>query len=487
MSAENIKPNILLIMCDQLRADVLGCYGNRLVKTPNIDRIAKSGICFDRAYSQTPVCMPARHALISGKNAFELGMMENTRRRKEIRNPMPKLIRDAGYFTCAVGKMHFTPVREHFGFDRMYLSEEIPAHIVNDDYLEFLISKGYGHVTEPHGRRSEYYYVPQDSELPEDIHTTAWTGRKTCEMIRKNRSLPHFIFSSFIKPHPPFDPCKPFNTMYDENEVPLPERREYERFHYDPVIDHQNDYKVNGIDTVDDAKTRKIRAYYYACVSQVDKYIGEILDTLEEYGLYDNTLIVLTTDHGEMLGDHYAFGKRMYYEQSTRIPFIVSWPEMLPQGVRRDHFVIMQDILPTLVKAAGGNVPEDIAGNDIMGICKDTGLPWRDHIIGEYGKNEYTKFMYRWDDWKYIYIARGGIEVLYNLKQDPGEFNNVAAEHLELCSMCRKKLADYYKKYGFYEVLDGDSLIKLEPQELKKTGYLNQRPSWPAFLSDYTD
>ena len=201
------KPNLLLIMCDQLRADVLGCYGNDYVKTPNIDRLAEKGVTFNRAYSTTPVCIPARHATISGKNPFQLGMLENTHQREEIPHPLARQVRDAGYYTCAVGKMHFVPAREHFGFDRMYLSEEIPGHIQDDDYLQFLQRQGYGDVIEPHGKRSETYYVPQVSELPESLHTTAWTGNKTCEVIRKNRNRPFFLFSSFIKPHPPFDPC----------------------------------------------------------------------------------------------------------------------------------------------------------------------------------------------------------------------------------------------------------------------------------------
>jgi arylsulfatase len=254
----NSKPNLLLIMCDQLRADVLGCYGNTYVQTPNIDRLARNGICFDRAYSQTPVCMPTRHALISGMNAFEIGMLENTDRRKEIENPLAKLIRSQRYYTCAIGKMHFAPTREHFGFDKMYLSEEIPTHIEDDEFLLFLRENGYGHVIEPHGKRSETYYVPQVSELPEHMHTTSWTADVTCDVIRKNRNRPFFIFSSFIKPYPPFDPCEPYNTIYRPDEVCLPIRAEEELNPVDRMIETQNDYKVNGIENVSDEDLRML-------------------------------------------------------------------------------------------------------------------------------------------------------------------------------------------------------------------------------------
>ena len=472
------KPNLLLIMYDQLRADVLGCYGNDLVKTPNMDRLAKRGICFDRAYSQTPVCMPARHALTSGKNAFELGMLENTYKRNEINNPLAKLVRDEGYFTCAVGKMHFTPAREHFGFDRMYLSEEIPEHIQDDDYLQFLQEKGYGHVIEPHGKRSETYYVPQVSELPEELHTSAWTADKTCEIIRKNSNRPFFIFSSFIKPHPPFEPCKPYDTMYTLDKIPMPVRDEGELDPDDRIIDIQNGYKVNGIENVSDEDVRKIRAHYYGSVTQLDKQLGKLLDTLDVYGLTDNTLVILTSDHGEMLGDHYAFGKRTYYEQSTRIPFIVSWPEMLPQGERREQFVILQDIFATFVSAAGGQIPGDVAGKDIIEVCKDSQRPLRKKVFAEYGADKNLKFMLRWGDFKYIYHTNGGLENLYNLKNDPEEFKNIAVQNPEICAGCRDELVAYYKSRGFEEALDGERLKRYEYEKAVSKGYINQQPHW---------
>ena len=309
----SVKPNILLIMCDQLRADVLGCYGNSLVNTPNINRLASRGVRFERAYSQTPVCVPARHGLISGKSPFEIGLIDNDRNIKEFSNPLPELVKKQGYFTCAVGKMHFYPVRKHYGFDRMYLSEEVPGHFYDDDYLQFLQKAGYSHVVEPHGKRSETYYVPQTSELPEPLHTTTWTAEQTCEVIRKNRNRPFFVFASFIKPHPPFDPCVPYDTMYPLEQVPEPVCREEELRPTDYSIDLQNDYKVNGVDHMTQEDIKKIRAAYYGSVTQLDRQIGKIFDELDENGLTDNTLVILTSDHGEMLGDHYAFGKRTFY------------------------------------------------------------------------------------------------------------------------------------------------------------------------------
>lgn len=473
------KPNLLLIMCDQLRADVLGCYGNRLVQTPNMDRLAARGICFDNAYSQTPVCVPARYGLISGEHPFQLGLTDNGSRTKPLLHPLAEMIRQQQYSTCAIGKMHFTPVRDHCGFDRMLLSEEIPAHVQDDDYLLFLQERGYGHVLEPHGKRSEHYYVPQVSELPEELHTTAWTAEQTCDQIRRNANRPFFIFSSFIKPHPPFDPCQPYDQMYPLEQIPEPIRQESERHPDDTAIDIQNDYKINGIATITDEEIRKIRAYYYGAVSQIDAQIGRILDTLDECGLTEDTLIILTADHGEMLGDHYSFGKRTYYEASTRIPFLVSWPGQLPQAGRRNQLVHLQDIYATLISAAGGEVPLSSAGKNVLEACEQPDALIREQLVGEFGRGRSLKFMLRWGDYKYIYHTNGAREQLFHLAKDPDEMNNLAATDPALCAECRERLVSYYQSYDFTDALDGERLRSYPYVRHTPRGYLSQFPRWP--------
>lgn len=481
------KPNLLLIMCDQLRFDVLGCYGNTLVQTPNIDRLARRGICFDRAYSQTPVCIPARHGLIAGENPFELGLLKNEPLAKEIAHPMPELIRDQGYHTCAVGKMHFEPVRRHYGFDRMLLSEEIPSHIDDDEYLKFLRAQGYGHVLEPHGKRSELYYVPQNSELPEHLHTTAWTGATTCDVIERNRNRPFFIFSSFIKPHPPFDPCAPYDTMYGLDQVPAPMRAEREREPDDYAINVMNDYKVNGIDSLSMEDELKMRASYYGCVTQMDKQIGRILDTLDKCGLTDDTLIVFTSDHGEMLGDHYSYGKRTFYEASARVPLIVSWPAALPQGERNDHLAMLQDIYATFVSEAGGQVPTTCSGLNLLSAIRQPAEPFRERLFGEVGRGRVLKMMMRWGDYKYMYHTNGGKQNLFDLRNDPDEMTDVSRDHPELCAQCRQQMTDYYRSYGLAEALDGDGLMSYDDRKHVPKGYLNQAPKWPATVLDDID
>jgi arylsulfatase len=476
------KPNLLLIMCDQLRPDALGCYGNAYVKTPNIDRLAEKGVCFTQAYSTTPVCVPARNGLIAGQHPFELGLLDNAPLIKPIENPLPELIRRQGYSTSAIGKMHFEPVRNHYGFDRMHLSEEIPRHAADDDYLQHLREKGYEHVFEPHGKRSENYYVPQISELPEELHTSAWTADMTCETIRRNRNRPFFIFSSFIKPHPPFDPCEPYDSMYSPEDVPMPMRKEEERHPDDWSIWVQNDYKVNGADSISDEQLRRIRAAYYGCVTQLDKQVGKIMDTLEECGLADNTLIIFTSDHGEMLGDHYAFGKRTFYEQSIRIPLIMSWAGRIPQKEKREQFAILQDIYSTLITAAGGVVPASSCGLDLLSVAKDENRKHREKVYGEFGQGRALKFMLREGAFKYIYHTHGGKENLFNLENDPDELSNIALDYPEMCKNFKADLTNYYHSYGLDEAFEDGELKKYEEQDYVPQGYLNQYPKWPGTI-----
>lgn len=474
------RPNLLLIMCDQLRADILGCYGGTYVQTPHIDRLARRGVVFDRAYSQTPVCVPARHGLISGQNPFELGLIENSGASPDIRDPLPAILRRHGYATFAAGKMHFAPPRRHLGFDRMFLSEEIPGHLQDDDFLLFLRENGYGHVFEPHGRRSELYYVPQVSELPEMMHTTAWTAAKTCELIRANRNRPFFMFCSFIKPHPPFDPSPPFDSLHDPGTVPLPARTEEERLPDDYLIEVQNDYKVGGLDNLSEEWERRIRAAYYGCVAQIDRQVGVILDTLDECGLTDNTMVVFTSDHGEMLGDHWAYGKRTFYEASARVPLIISHPQTLPAGHRRSQFATLLDIYASFAEAGGYTPPDTCRGFDLRPVCRDPGHTPRQRIHGEIGRGPALKMMLRFGDFKYVYHANGGVDTLFDLRQDPGEFHNLAAERPDICRDARRQMTEYYQSFPFPDVLMDDGLIQFERRRHEPKGFLDQRPRWPA-------
>lgn len=458
-----MKTNILMIMCDQLRYEALT---NDLVITPNLDKLRERGVNFTNAYSQTPVCIPARHSLISGQHAFEIGLNENSHTIKEIRHPLPKLVRDAGYYTCAIGKMHFVPTREHFGFDHLFLAEEIPSHREDDEYLKFLRDNGYGDVIEPNGVRSEQYYVPQLNKLPKEYQVTAWVANRTVDALRKNKNRPFFIFSSFVKPHPPFAPAKSYVDLYDIDKMPMPTE-------VDKIIDEmslvQNGYKVDGIDKLSDEDKRKIKAYYYASVSQVDDYLGRIFDTLEEEDLLDKTMVIFTADHGEMLGDHNGYGKRTYYEESCKIPFVLSYPSVFKERIDLDNLVILPDLYATILKLAGNEVSQETCGLDLTALCKDGEGYTRDRIYGQYGYNRQFKAMIRWDKYKYVYMANGAKEFLFDLDIDPLEKNPI--ESSNLFPSLKEELKDFFKSYGV-------DLPSYDYEPFKVGSFLNQAPRW---------
>jgi choline-sulfatase len=211
----------------------------------------------------------------------------------------------------------------------------------------------------------------------------------------------------------------------------------------------------------------------------LDQQIGKIWDTLAEQQMLENTLVILTSDHGEMLGDHHAFGKRTYFEASARIPLVMSWPSKLPQDETRQQLAVLTDLYATIVTAAGGSLPEDCYSQTLLAAADFTNQPHRDEVFGEFGLGRMLKFMRRWDDYKYVYHTNGGMETLFHLKDDPDELHNLAASLPEICLTSRARLVQYYQQYSFSEALEGDELKIYESKKYTPAGFLNQYPKWP--------
>ncbi len=413
-------PNVLLIMADQHRGDVLGCAQPQVgaswpVQTPNLDRLAASGVRFRRGYTESPVCVSARSILLTGRLPHRTGVVDNGYAVAPGTTTLPGLLAARGYHGQAIGKMHFTPVRETHGLDRMWLSEEIPASADEDEFLRDLLDAGFGHVEEPHGARHEMYYIPQVSQLPASRHTTAWTGARTVEYLqeraRSSDGRPFFCWTSFIKPHPPFDPPVPWHTLYRPTDFALPARRvdELDRHtHY-----HRRQNRFKWTDTrPDDHLVRLMRSYYAASVSFVDYWVGQIIDTLESLGLRDDTLVMYVADHGEYLGDHHAFGKRGYHDPACRIPFIVSWPGCVPAGEMRDHLVGLSDVVPTILAATGGHDRLDVDGIDLLPIARDSAVHGREILFGQLAEGGLGLYLAMDEAWKYVYSAPDDREYL---------------------------------------------------------------------------
>ena len=311
-SGQARRPNILLLMADQHRADAIGAARPGEVRpgegrpgagegkeapalrTPHLDRLCREGVRFARAYTESPVCVSARATLLSGRLPHRSGVFDNGYRLSPELPTLPALLRQRGYHGQAIGKMHFSPVREQHGLHRMWLSEEIPATPAEDEFLAHLLDAGWGHVEEPHGVRHEMYYLPQVSQLPQELHTTAWTGQRTVAYLEERarergrgrrrhkvhaggRTQPFFCWTSFIKPHPPFDPPVPWHTLYRPTDLPLglPVRTADEPARHTYYHRTQNRFKWTGAQP-DSNLLATMRAYYAASVSFVDFWVGQI-------------------------------------------------------------------------------------------------------------------------------------------------------------------------------------------------------------------
>ena len=496
------KPSVLLIHCDQLRADVLGCYGHPFVKTPNLDRLASRGAVFENAYTQTPVCVPARQNLLTGRHSWELDLLEN---RPEPEGKFPhlaELLGEAGYQTIALGKMHFHPARTSHGFQVMELSEEIPRRREDDEYLGYLAGKGFGFVREPHGQRHETYYEPQVSALPAEHTTTAWTAERGAAHLRRcaQEKQRFFCKVGFIKPHPPFEPPAAFARMYDPKELPEPPRCAEDLDPKDHYLLLQD--KSKWRERTADDKMECLRSRYYGLVTFIDQEIGQICDALDESDVWDETLVVFTADHGELLGDHYHWGKRSFFEGSARIPLLMVWPGHVPAGVRLAGPVVTQDLFTTILSACEVGCPDGVYGVDLLGGVRGEASWPRRSVVGEYGFLEgpgggsrspasqgarrapSLKFMWREDNWKYIYMVNGRREQLFDLSQNRDEVEDLAEKRPDLCREFYGKLVEHYEaQSGNPFVRDG----KLPGCDFQRCEALDepftfrnfQFPTWP--------
>jgi arylsulfatase A-like enzyme len=404
-----------LLFLDQLRADALGCYGNPTVATPHIDRLAAQGTVFTSAYTPSPVCVPARASLISGREPQQLGCYDNEDAMPETPTIM-SVLTEAGYRTHGIGKMHFTPDSSDLRGFQTRESEEEFGSCETDDYLAWLNSTGHGHVQYPHGLRDEMYYIPQLSQLPEEAHPSRWIADRSLAFLEREDD-PFFLWSSFIAPHPPFSPPAPWHRRYPPSLLPDPHRPDGGDGLLTAFNHLQNRYKFR-----DGGRDRRldqlIRSYYYASVTFADHQIGRILNGLEESGRLDDTVIILSADHGEFLGDYGCYGKRSFLDPAARIPLICSGPGF-GAGRRVSAPATLIDILPTITRVAGVPTPTT------EGTALQDPVPDR-AAFGQYQRGELGLYCVVTNRWKYIWSAPDRREYLLDRRNDPAETMNLA-------------------------------------------------------------
>jgi len=454
-----------------MRSDFIGCAGNDVVQTPTINYLAKRGIRFDNAFSPQPVCIPARASIMTGMEGHTLGLTEYIEGFElPTKQTLPQQLKDNGYQTKVVGKMHVYPERCHYGFESMLLCEEGRklgkgrSNQKYDDYEMWLAEQGYAGQAFSHGMGNNSYTVTT-WPLPDYLHPTEWIGMESCKaIINRDWTRPLFLWCSFTAPHPPLAPLNKDFGLYDESEMHAPVLGDW-------LDEHPAFHQYNLAAWSGDEKTRKEIALahkaYCALITQVDRQINRIIGTLREEGMLENTWFIFTSDHGDNLGDHQLWGKRSFLKGSCQIPFIITPPtqgdlsphmgsEWVP-GEVSSAVVGLQDILPTCLEIAGVEQLGNIDGKSLLSTVKNPQHTVRETILGEIGMAGGRSLMVTDGKWKYIWYEQDGKELLFHIEEDPGERHNLAHTLVEELKKWREKLVDYLtNRKEDRAVLNGD-------------------------------
>lgn len=431
------RPNILLIMTDEMRGDCMGVAGHPDVKTPYLDTLASQGIYFPNAYSACPSCVPARatlHTGLSQRHTGRVGYQDRVPWRYDC--TMAGELSKAGYYTQCVGKMHVHPLRNYLGFHNVELHDGY-LHAYRwpgvDHYENQLFADDYFHWLQcEKGAECDITDTGMDCNgwtarpwpYKEKYHPTNWVAARSIDFFRRrDPDKPFFLMASFVRPHAPYDAPEPYFQMYRNRPLRPPVTGDWDDH---SLLENTGRIFNNITGPSDPDLIREQMVGYYACITHVDHQIGRILMALLEYGLADNTIVLFTSDHGEMLSDHCLDRKSVPYQGSIHIPMILSGPErFLGRCPQKDESLVeLRDIMPTLLDLAGAEIPASLDGESLL--CR----PKREWLHGEHAYEPFRKsnqFIVTKTD-KYVWFSQTGEEQYFDLFQDPGETHNAICE-----------------------------------------------------------
>ncbi len=415
--------HILILFTDQQRRDTIAALGNPAIQTPNLDALAKDAVVFENCITPSPVCAPARLSMLAGRYPARTGCNNNHSGVLYSGEGFYSTLTAHGYQSCCVGKMHH-PIDPYgpMGFEKRFTQEELASP--EDDFTRHIHEK-YPSVFDYHGMRSEMYYVPQISPFPPEDHPTQWVGDRSVEYIRDcDPKRPMLLMSSFIHPHPPFCPPAPWNKLYrDDPPTPFCPPSEDLEAYWELIGDRCSCKRL----MMSEQDVLRMKNYYYACISFVDYQVGRIVKALKDKGMYDDTLILFSSDHGDMMGDYHATGKRTMVDASCHIPFLMRCPNVAPQS--RADVCSLVDVAPTLLGFAG--IPYD--QNEFDGIDLFGGQH-HDCVFSQYDCGSDGVYMVADGRSKLIYRAKTGRYFLFNSipdSRDEYDPQNPAAQRLK--------------------------------------------------------
>jgi len=443
-----MSKNILVIMADQLSAKALGCYGHPVVKSPNIDRLAETGVVFENAYTNSPLCTPGRYAFMTGQLVSRFGGYDNAAYLPSTVPTFAHYMRLMGYRTQLSGKMHFVGADQLHGFEERHTTDIYPAD--------------FGWVpdwTQPEERIDLWYHNMSSviqagpaaitNQLAYDDEVGAAAQRAIYDHARSQDDRPLMLVTSFIHPHDPYAARPSFWDLYADDEIELPtvgrpakEDNDPHSLRLEKVID------LDRVPLTDD-DIRRARRAYYANVSYVDHWVGRLVDTLEESGLRDDTTIIITADHGDMLGERGLWYKMTFREWSSRIPMIINDPGLF-KPMRVSAPVSQVDVTPTLMDIAAltgaGEAPDPVDaldGDSLVHLCEGGDGADR-KVIGEYLAEGVGSPMLMLRDGTLKFITcPGDPDQLFDVATDPDELINLADDAAYADAMLRFKKQAY--------------------------------------------
>ena len=446
-AAPPARPNVLLIMSDDLTATALSCYGNTICRTPNIDRLAARGTRFTRALCQGTYCGPSRASMLSGYYPHATGVLGYTSPRPAIgeRATWPQHFKDAGYYTARVGKIYHMGVPG--GIEDGGDGADDPASWTerfNSPGPEWKAA-GDGETLEgnPDGKKPVVggnTFVVVEADGDDLVHADGKTAAQAVSLLEKHAQKPFFLAVGFVRPHVPFvAPRKYFEPFLPYDKLPLPPKMPGD---WDDIPQAGINYKTSVNMKMDVRRQKKAVGGYYASVAYMDAQVGKVLDALERSGQADNTIVIFTSDHGYHLGEHDFWAKVSLRDESAMVPLIIRVPGKQPAVCR--SLVELLDLYPTVAALCGLEVPSRLQGQDISKLLDDPSIRVRETAFSVAPSRK--GFLLREDKWAYIQYgedAAQGAE-LFDMIADPQQYTSLAerAEHADTVKAFQAKLAD---------------------------------------------
>ena len=425
-----MRPNIVIVMADQLAPQFTGAYGHKVAKTPHLDALAARGMRFDAAYCNSPLCAPSRYAFMSGQLISRIAAYDNASEFKATVPTFAHYLRSLGYRTCLSGKMHFVGPDQKHGFQDRVTTDIYPSDFAwtpDWEAHDERIDKWYHNMqtVKESGLAQATFQIDYDDEV--GFAARRWLFDRARDRAAGDKT-PFAMVASFIHPHDPYVARPEWWNLYSEDEIDMPA--------FVPPLEEQDPFSRRLMDGIEashvpltEDEVRRARRAYLANVSYFDSKVGEIVRTLEEAGEIDNTVVIVTADHGDMLGERGLWYKMNFFEHSARVPLVMAGPGVV-HGTAPNACSLI-DVLPTLIEIAGGDdttLGEPVDGRSLMPLARGETDPV-DEAIGEYcaEMTPYPVFMIRRGRYKYIHCDPDPPQ-LYDLAEDPLETVNRATD-----------------------------------------------------------